>query len=80
MKLNSNQRAIISVCKQILLHLEQTRDIDYPQINGYIEAELDLLDDIIPIKRKILLLNYMRDTYLFIKNTKDDDTKEQSTS
>lgn len=74
MKATSDQKTIISVIKQIIIYIESTRDIDHSQIYEYIGRELDTLNDIMPLQRRIALQNYIQDIYLIIKISREDDT------
>ena len=61
MKANSDQKEIIKVVREIMTFLEGTRDIDNPQIYQYILNELNTLDEIIPLQRKLALKSYIEE-------------------
>jgi hypothetical protein len=73
MKANSDQKEIIKVVREIMTFLEETRDIDNPQIYQYILNELNTLDEIIPLQRKLALKSYIEEIYLLIKISKENE-------
>jgi hypothetical protein len=73
MKANSDQKEIIKVVREIMTFLEGTRDIDNPQIYQYILNELNTLDEIIPLQRKLALKSYIEEIYLLIKISKENE-------
>jgi transcriptional regulator NrdR family protein len=72
-KPNSDQKEIIKVVREIMTFLEGTRDIDNSQIYQYILNELNTLDEIIPLQRKLALKSYIEEIYLLIKISKENE-------
>ena len=53
--------------------LEEARDIDNPQIYQYILNELNTLDEIIPLQRKLALKSYIEEIYLLTEISKENE-------
>ena len=70
MRANDNQRTIIRSIKQMMENLELARDINHPNVLGFVDAEIKELEDVLLPQERLILKEYMQEIYLFITNLK----------